>query len=60
MSGSMTALQQPSRTGYAAARLPEAIKIAREIMNNPDVSESVRAIAASVLRRHGFPLKLDS
>jgi hypothetical protein len=42
------------------ARLPEAMRIARAIVSNPFVSQDVRAIAASVIRRHGFPLKLDS
>jgi hypothetical protein len=52
-------MQQTSGSTIAN-RLPEAMRIAREILNNPDVSPGVRAIAASVIRRHGLPLKLDS
>jgi hypothetical protein len=48
------------RTPILASRLPEAMRIAREIVSNPLVSPDVRAIAASVIRRHGLPLKLDS
>jgi hypothetical protein len=44
----------------AASRLPEAMRVAREILNNPHVSPAVKAIAASLIRRHGLPLKLDS
>ncbi len=52
--------QQRYRPRSNAARLPEAMRIAREILNNPHVSQDVRAIAASVLRRHGLPVTLDS
>jgi hypothetical protein len=56
MGGAQQAYISPS----TASRLPEAMRIAREIMNNPAVSPAVRAIAASVIRRNGLPLKLDS
>ncbi len=60
MSESMFAVPQRYTRMNPAARLPEAMRIAREILNNPHVSPDVRAIAASVIRQHGLPLKLDS
>ncbi len=60
MSDSMGGAQQAYISPSTASRLPEAMRIAREIMNNPAVSPAVRAIAASVIRRNGLPLKLDS
>jgi hypothetical protein len=60
-------MSEPIATGQsdyyatiAGSRLPEAVRIAREIVNNEMVSPDVRAIAASVIRRHGLPVKLDS
>ncbi len=60
MSESIAALQQQPIRTVAPERLPEALRIAREILANPDVSPYVRDIAASVIRRHGTPLDLDS
>ena len=59
MSGSITAAPTALHR-VAASRLPEAMRIAREIANNPQVSASVREIAAAVIRRHGLAVKLDS
>jgi len=59
MSESTAALQQQPIPSIAPERLPEALRIAREILANPDVSPYVRDIAASVIRRHGLPMDLD-
>jgi hypothetical protein len=60
MSESMAAFPPSYNAPSCASRVPEAMRVAREILANPNVSPDVKAIAASVIRRHGLPLKLDS